>query len=43
MITETVGCDENEFEVRKSFIFEQVKRSKSIVISPVISSEEKID
>ena len=42
MIAETVGCEINEFEVR-FFIFEQRKKSKCIVISSVLSSNEKID
>ena len=43
MISETVGCEENEFEVSKSFIFEQGKRSKYIAISSFLSSKENID
>ena len=43
MIVETVGYEENEFEVSKNFIFDQWKRSKCILISSVLSSNEKID
>ena len=40
MIAEIVGCEENEFEVSKRFLFEQGKMSKRIVIGSVLLSKK---
>ena len=43
MIAETIGCDENEFEVSRSNVYEKGKKQWRVVISSVHSSKEKID
>ena len=43
MIAETIGCEEKEFEVSLSNVYEQVTKSWCIVISSFLSSKENID